>query len=117
MATQSDMVKDQEAAREAEWEELKRRSGEYPPSVKFNSRTADKRPEFESVGARLQQLRVDVAVIGSKGTYARARVVRAGQPERELFDSGECRKDTAANRLSRFLSQQIVLEATRCAGQ
>lgn len=103
-------------ARDKEWEVLKARASGYPPNVKLSSTRADTSEEMKTVVARLSSIRIDFAMIGARGTRAWCRVMRPGTPEVEMFDTGEVLADTARKRLARFLSQQIVLEATRAAG-
>lgn len=110
------MFDDSPEKRAEEWKELRERAQrEYKSDVKLDMQTCDKRQELSRLVERLSRVSVETAFIGRTGSKARARVFRPGEPEIEIYDTGECLKKTMSDRLGRFLSQQIQLESMRIA--
>lgn len=104
------------AQRRADWEELRKREQEsYKADVKTSKDSLTRRVETDRLLSRLDGIMIEVARIGSGKKQARARVYRPGSPEIELYDTEQCTADTMEARLGRFLSQQIILEATRAS--
>ena len=101
--------KDQE-----EWAALEEKAREYGSKTSIFSCRLHEREEYERLGDKLWSIRVDIASIGT--TRQRAKVVRTysndGIPEVVLYDTGEMTAKSVENRLSRFLQEQIALEAS-----
>lgn len=101
---------------EDDWAALRERSQKaYKADVVLDREPLTQNAATKNLLARLETIMVETAKIGN-GKRMRARVYRAGEPPLEMFDTEECLTTTCKARLHRFLSQQIVLEATRCAG-
>jgi hypothetical protein len=102
------------AEKAADWAWLRAESEKtYKPSIRISKASLNERVEFDALRVRAETIKVEIASIGNNGTNARARVTRG---DNELFDTGECRKQTMEARLGRFLAQQLHVEAMRAAG-
>ena len=102
------------AEKAADWERLREESAKtYKPSIRISTLSLSERTEFDALRTRAETIRIEIASIGSNGLNGRARVTRGSS---ELFDTGECRRQTMEARLNRFLAQQLHVEAMRAAG-
>lgn len=104
-------------ARQEHWKRLRSESEKtYKPSVKITTVKMNERVELQALVARLEGITIEIAAIGSKGIDGRARVFRGNtETGRELYDTGECRRDTMESRLTKFLAQQQYVEAMMVA--